>query len=64
VSLAVGAESDLDIVFFDDKGHVIQNCPARGRAIGLTCQITGDSNIGGDAVDVAVLFFAGSEEDD
>jgi len=62
VSLAVGAESDLDIVFFDDKGHVIQNCPARGRAIGLTCQITGDSNIGGDAVDVAVLFFAGPKK--
>jgi subtilisin family serine protease len=57
-SLAVGAESDLDMVFFDDKGHLIRNCPP-GVARGITCQITGDSNVGGDAVDIAALFFSG-----
>ena len=57
-SLAVGAKSDLDMVFFDHKGHVIRNCPP-GVARGITCQITGDPNIGGDAVDVAALFFSG-----
>ena len=40
-SLAVGAESDLDMVFFDHKGHLIRNCPP-GVARGITCQITGD----------------------
>ena len=57
-SLAVGAESDLDMVFFDDKGQLIRNCPP-GVARGITCQITGDPNIGGDAVDIAALFFSG-----
>jgi hypothetical protein len=57
-SLAVGAESDLDIVFFDYKGHVIRRCPP-GVSRGITCQITGDPNIGGDAVDVSALFFSG-----
>ena len=57
-SLAVGAESDLDMVFFDHKGHLIRNCPP-GVARGITCQITGDPNIGGDAVDIAALFFSG-----
>jgi hypothetical protein len=57
-ALAVGAESDLDLVFFDHKGHVIRNCPP-GVARGITCQITGDRNIGGDAVDIAALFYSG-----
>ena len=57
-SLAVGAESDLDMVFFDHKGHLIRNCPP-GVARGITCQITGDSNVGGDAVDIAALFYSG-----
>jgi subtilisin family serine protease len=57
-ALAVGAESDLDLVFFDYKGHVVPLCPP-GVARGITCQITGDSNIGGDAVDIAALFFSG-----
>lgn len=56
--LAVGAESDLDLVFFDYKGHLIPLCPP-GVARGITCQITGDRNIGGDAVDVSALFFSG-----
>ncbi|HEX9773581.1 MAG TPA: S8 family serine peptidase [Steroidobacteraceae bacterium] len=57
-ALAVGAESDLDLVFFDHKGHVIRLCPP-GVARGITCQITGDRNIGGDAVDIAALFYSG-----
>ena len=57
-ALAVGAESDLDLVFFDYKGHVIRLCPP-GVSRGITCQITGDRNIGGDAVDIAALFYSG-----
>ena len=57
-SLAVGAESDLDLVFFDAKGHVIRNCPP-GVSRGITCQFTGDPNIGGDAVDLVELYFSG-----
>ncbi|HEX7373413.1 MAG TPA: S8 family serine peptidase [Steroidobacteraceae bacterium] len=57
-ALAVGATSDLDLVFFDYKGHVIRNCPP-GVARGITCQITGDRNIGGDAVDVGALYYSG-----
>jgi subtilisin family serine protease len=59
-ALAVGAESDLDLVFFDYKGHVVRLCPpVFDVARGITCQITGDSNIGGDAVDVSALFYSG-----
>jgi len=57
-TLAVGAESDLDLVFFDYKGHVIRACPP-GVSKGITCQITGDRNIGGDAVDVGALYYSG-----
>ena len=57
-ALAVGASSDLDLVFFDYKGHVIRNCPP-GVSRGITCQITGDPNLGGDAVDIAALFYSG-----
>jgi hypothetical protein len=57
-SLAVGAASDLDLVFFDYKGHVVRACPP-GVARGITCQITGDRNIGGDAVDVGALYYSG-----
>jgi subtilisin family serine protease len=55
---AVGAESDLDLVFFTDKGTVVPLCPP-GVATGITCQITGDRNIGGDAVDLAVIVYSG-----
>ena len=55
---AVGAESDLDLVFFTDKGTVVPLCPP-GVARGITCQITGDRNIGGDAVDLAVIVYSG-----
>jgi hypothetical protein len=57
-ALAVGAESDLDLVFFDSKGHVVRLCPP-GVSRGITCQITGDRNIGGDAVDIAALYYSG-----
>jgi hypothetical protein len=60
-SLAVGATSDLDLVFYDYKFHVVRNCPDPDlvHARGITCQITGDRNIGGDAVDIAALFYSG-----
>jgi hypothetical protein len=57
-SLAVGATSDLDLVFFDYKGHVVPLCPP-GVSRGITCQFTGDRNIGGDAVDISALFYSG-----
>jgi len=57
-ALAVGAQSDLDLVFFDYKGHVIRACPP-GVAKGITCQLAGARNIGGDAVDVAALYYSG-----
>ena len=55
---AVGATSDLDLVFFDYKGHVVPLCPP-GVARGITCQLTGDRNIGGDAVDISALYYSG-----
>ena len=60
-SLAVGAESDLDMVFFDVKGHALPICPANPNAVfgGHTCQFSGGANIGGDAVDVGALFYSG-----
>jgi subtilisin family serine protease len=60
-SLAVGAESDLDMVFFDTKGHVVPLCSLNPRApfTGVTCQYTGGANIGGDAVDVGGLYYSG-----
>jgi hypothetical protein len=57
-ALAVGATSDLDLVFFDYKGHVVPLCPP-GVSRGITCQFTGDRNIGGDAVDISALFYSG-----
>jgi subtilisin family serine protease len=57
-ALAVGATSDLDMVIFDYRGHVVRRCPP-GTATGITCQITGDRNIGGDAVDIAAIYYAG-----
>jgi subtilisin family serine protease len=55
---AVGATSDLDLVFFDYRGHVVPLCPP-GVARGITCQFTGDRNIGGDAVDISALYYSG-----
>ena len=56
--LAKGATSDLDLVIFDDKGHLLRRCPP-GVSRGITCQLTGDRNIGGDAVDIAAIYYSG-----
>ncbi len=56
---APGATTDLDLLFYDDKGILVPLCPP-GVATGITCQITGGNNLAsGDAVDVAALFFTG-----
>ena len=57
-ALAKGALTDMDLVIFDYKGHVVKRCPP-GVSAGITCQITGDPNIGGDAVDLGVIYYAG-----
>ncbi|MDH4074017.1 MAG: S8 family serine peptidase, partial [Gammaproteobacteria bacterium] len=57
-ALAVGATTDLDIVVFDYKGHVVRRCPP-GVSKGITCQIAGDRNVGGDAVDLSLIYYAG-----
>ena len=57
-ALAVGATTDLDIVVFDYKGHVVRRCPP-GVSKGITCQISGDRNVGGDAVDLSLIYYAG-----
>ena len=56
--LAKGATSDLDLVIYDHKGHLLRRCPP-GVSAGITCQITGDPNVGGDAVDLAAIFYSG-----
>ena len=55
--LAKGAQSDLDLVIYDAEGHVIRRCPSSGD-LTVTCQLTGERNVGGDAVDVAGFFYA------
>ncbi len=55
---AKGATTDLDIVVFDYKGHVVRRCPP-GVSKGITCQISGDRNVDGDAVDLSLIYYAG-----
>jgi hypothetical protein len=55
---AASATTDLDMVIFDYKGHVVRRCPP-GLSRGITCQLAGDRNVGGDAVDIGVLYYAG-----
>jgi len=55
---AVGATTDLDMVVFDYKGHVVSRCPP-GVSRGITCQVVGDRNVGGDAVDLSVIYYSG-----
>jgi subtilisin family serine protease len=57
-----GATSDLDIVVFDAKGQPIRPCPAQLPAV-ITCQVTGDANIGRDAVDLAEVIYLGPPRD-
>lgn len=59
VSPPVGATSDVDVLLYKANGALVPFCPTNGRALGLTCQLTGVNNIGGDAVELVVLFHAG-----
>jgi hypothetical protein len=53
-----GATGDLDMLIYDDKGILVPLCPP-GLSVGITCQLTGQRNIGGDAVDIAALVVTG-----
>lgn len=53
-----GATGDLDLLIYDENFKLVKLCPP-GTATGITCQITGNRNIGGDAVDIAVLVATG-----
>jgi hypothetical protein len=53
-----GATGDLDMLFYDENGTLVPLCPP-GMAVGITCQITGNRNIGRDAVDLAALVVTG-----
>ena len=53
-----GATGDLDMLIYNDKGVLLPGCP-KGKSVGITCQITGTPNIGGDAVDLAALVVSG-----
>src|SRR4030095_8799832 len=56
---APAATTDMDVLFYDDKGILVPLCPP-GVAAGITCQITGRNTVAtGNAVDVAGLFFTG-----
>lgn len=53
----VGSASDVDFLFYDRNGILVPFCPAVGLAVGITCQLTGVNNIGGDAVEFAALIY-------
>jgi hypothetical protein len=55
-----GATGDLDMLIYNEHGVLVPLCPP-GLAVGITCQITGDRNIGRDAVDTAALVVTGSK---
>lgn len=57
-----GATSDLDIVFFHADGRPVRPCPAEFPEV-ITCQFTGDANIGRDAVDLAEIIYVGPPKD-
>lgn len=56
---APAATGDLDLVIYDSKGILVPFCPP-GVATGITCQLTGNRNIGGNAIDVAALVYSGN----
>jgi hypothetical protein len=58
IGQAAGAATDLDLVFYRANGTPVPLCPP-GVSKGITCQLTGDPNIGGDAVDLALIYYAG-----
>jgi hypothetical protein len=53
-----GATGDLDMLIYTDKGVLVPRCPP-GTSTGITCQLPGTRNIGGDAVDLTLLFVGG-----
>ena len=53
-----GATGDMDLLIYDDTGTLVPLCPP-GVSRGITCQLTGNRNIGGDAVDIAALVVTG-----
>jgi hypothetical protein len=53
-----GATGDLDMLIYTDKGVLVPRCPP-GISTGITCQLPGTRNIGGDAVDLTLLFVGG-----
>ncbi len=55
----MGATTDLDIVVFDYKGHVVRRCPpgVSRKASPARSRVT--AIVGGDAVDLSVLYYAG-----
>ena len=54
-ALAKGATGDLDLLIYDENGNLLPLCPP-GVSKGITCQLAGTRNIGGDAVDITLLF--------
>jgi subtilisin family serine protease len=54
-ALAKGATGDLDLLIYDENGVLVPLCPP-GVSKGITCQLAGQRNIGGDAVDITLLF--------
>jgi len=57
-----GATGDLDMLFYDRKGHLVPRCPP-GNAVGITCQVEGTRNVGGDAVDLTELIVSSPNDD-
>jgi hypothetical protein len=53
-----GATGDLDMLIYTDKGVLVPRCPP-GVSAGITCQLAGTRNVGGDAVDLTLLFVGG-----
>lgn len=53
-----GATGDLDMLIYTDKGVLVPRCPP-GVSTGITCQLAGTRNVGGDAVDLTLLFIGG-----
>jgi hypothetical protein len=54
-ALAKGATGDLDLLIYDENGILLPLCPP-GVSKGITCQLAGARNIGGDAVDLTLLY--------
>lgn len=54
-ALAKGATGDLDLLIYDENGILLPLCPP-GVSKGITCQLAGTRNLGGDAVDLTLLY--------